>query len=358
MECIRSGAASNQIQLYNRGLSVRDGDYFVFAFRVRCTKPFTISRIALMKESAPYTIYGITPKGHTLFWSDCQPDWLHKKEAAEAESLAFGRVTREISAFAGLIDMWDVLNEPTTGIDYARKVNALTALRIYERYGVVKVIKRAFELARKANPKAILILNDYPVPLDDPNIPFDRFERIVHDCLEEKVPIDAIGIQAHQVMAHREWPVKRTWEICEQFARFGKPLHFTEITIISGWHSNEERQAKLAAQFYTILFSHPAVEAITWWDFTEQPYPGCISAPGAGLLRDDMSPKPAYYALKRLIKDQWWTRTEATTETNGEAHFRGFFGQYKVTTTCAGREVTGVFSFDRSTQRPIEVHMD
>lgn len=61
MECVRSGAASNHIQLYNRGLSVRDGDYFVFAFRVRCTKPFNLSRIALMKESAPCTTYGVTP---------------------------------------------------------------------------------------------------------------------------------------------------------------------------------------------------------------------------------------------------------------------------------------------------------
>jgi len=301
---------------------------------------------------------GITPKGHPLFWSECQPAWVHKKDPDKAEELAFSRVGREVSDFRGVIDIWDVLNEPSKGIEQARQLNAITALRIYERYGKVEVVKRAFELARKANPKATLILNDHPYPLDDPNIVLTRFEKIVAECLDQKVPIDGIGIQTHMVLKRREWPVERTWEILEQFAKFGKPLHFTELTIISGWHSNEERQAELAAQFYTILFSHPSVEAITWWDFTEQKYHGAIRAPGAGLIREDMTPKPAFHALKRLIKGQWWTRANATVIAPSEVRFRGFFGQYKATVTVGDRELTGEFWFDKNVQQPIRVSLN
>lgn len=82
--------------------------------------------------------HGITPKGHPLFWSECQPEWLHQKDPAEAESLAWSRIGREISAFRDEIQIWDVLNEPTKGVQHARELNAVTALRIYERYGTVE----------------------------------------------------------------------------------------------------------------------------------------------------------------------------------------------------------------------------
>lgn len=69
----------------------------------------------------------------------------------------------------------------------------------------------------------------------------------------------------------------------ERFSRFGLPLHFTEVTLISGklmppyikdlndykpesWPSTvecEERQAMEATLFYKMLFAHPLVEAIT-----------------------------------------------------------------------------------------------
>jgi GH35 family endo-1,4-beta-xylanase len=297
----------------------------------------------------------ITPKGHPLFWSECQPEWLHQKDPRDAEALAWSRIGREISAFRDVIPIWDVLNEPTKGIEHARQLKAITAQRIYERYGTVGVIKRAFDQARQANPKATLVLNDHPWPLDDPAIVLTGFEKIVSRCLADQVPLDAIGVQTHMVLKQREWSVQRTWEICEQFAQFGKPLHFTEVTIISGWHSNEERQARLAAEFYTILFSHPSVEAITWWDFTEQRYRGCITAPGAGLLRDDMTPKPAYHELKRLIKDKWWTQTRVSVSADGQARFRGFLGEYLVSATLGDRKVTGRFWLDTTVNKPITV---
>ena len=41
---------------------------------------------------------------------------------------------------------------------------------------------------------------------------------------------DVIGIQSH--MHGGTW-AGRTWEVCERFAQFGMPLHFTETTIVS-----------------------------------------------------------------------------------------------------------------------------
>jgi hypothetical protein len=169
------------------------------------------------------------------------------------------------------------------------------------------------------------------------------------------------------------WTAQKTWDVCERFAKFGKPLHFTETTLVSGeqgwdlrkkrqdpnfrWISTpegEERQARQVVEFYRILFSHPAVEAITWWDFTDQ---NAWQRAPAGLLRDDMTPKPAYEELKALVKDKWWTKTQATVESGGKARFRGFLGEYEITARTGGHKVTGAFRLDKSEPETTEVKL-
>ncbi|HEX2972566.1 MAG TPA: endo-1,4-beta-xylanase, partial [Tepidisphaeraceae bacterium] len=228
-------------------------------------------------------------------------------------------------------DAWDVVNEAVVMPDFKQERTRIPEL--CKKLGRVELIKRAFAAARKANPSARLILNDYDTS--------PKYEALIRECLEAGVSVDVVGIQCHQ---HTDvWGARRTWEICQRFSKLGKPLHFTEATIISGqvkkninwqgrnadWPSTsegEERQARQVVEFYTILFSHPAVEAITWWDFSDR---GAWLGAPAGLIRKDMSPKPAYEALMKLIKGEWWTgEVKATTDAQGKVSFRGFLGDY------------------------------
>ncbi|GAF86444.1 unnamed protein product, partial [marine sediment metagenome] len=159
-----------------------------------------------------------------------------------------------------------------------------------------------------------------------------------------------IGIQSH--MHGGVWSNAKIWEVCQRFARFNSPLHFTETTVLSGklgwqlarsdqpWSSTpegERRQAEDVVRFYTMLFSHPAVTAITWWDLSDR---NAWQRAPAGLLRSDLSPKPAYDRLLDLVKKQWWTRVQFRTDAQGHARFRGFLGDYVLRVHDAnGREV-------------------
>ena len=58
-------------------------------------------------------------------------------------------------------------------------------------------------------------------------------------------------------------------------------------------YEHEAQQAQEVEDLYRVLFSHPSVEGITWWDFSDQ---GAWMKAPAGLLRKDMSPRPAYLA--------------------------------------------------------------
>ena len=77
------------------------------------------------------------------------------------------------------------------------------------------------------------------------------------------------------------------------------------------------------------------MEAITWWDLSDK---DCWLGAPAGLLRKDMSPKPAYEALLRLVKKDWWTSPQMlTTDAAGKVRFHGFLGTYTIT---AGKSST------------------
>ncbi len=276
---------------------------------------------------------GIVAKGHPLCYHMSAPDWARALPFAEFKARQFERITREVAGFAGLVDVWDVINETVWTPGHEGGKHPLA--RVARRLGRVGLVKETFARARAASPLAALVLNDCdPVP---------AYARLVRDSLAAGAAVDIVGIQSHMHKGY--WGAEKIWRVCEEYARFGKPLHFSELTILSGivqpehswskarddWFSTpegEEQQARQVTELYTLLFSHPSVEAITWWDLADQ---GCwLGAPG-GLLRKDLSPKPAYEALMRLVKGAWWTGPQKlVTDAHGCVVFDGFLGDYTV----------------------------
>ena len=306
---------------------------------------------------------GIVLKGHPLAWNEGQPSWL-PLDPAEASRLQMQRITDIVSRFQGQINFWDVVNEATDFDRDSTREDGPTLTAAIRTMGVRSYLHEALARARQANPQATLVINDYITSQD-------YADKVLSQLTDDAGhPLyDVIGIQCHQHA--KAWTAQETWDICERFEKFDKPLHFTETTFLSGqpgwelkkqqkdfnWVSTPEgeaRQAREVEQFYTILFSHPAVEAITWWDFSDQD--AWQGAP-AGLVRADMTPKPAYEALMKLIKGKWWTHTETRVQQAGEARFRGFFGTYHVTVKDGMRTLEGTFRFDQPGGGTISVRL-
>ena len=309
--------------------------------------------------------HNITTKGHPLAWNYVDPRWL-PDDPDKAMQAQIKRIGRCVGRFRDDIEIWDVVNEATHYDRDSIKKQAPILTEAIRKMGVGAYVREAFKAARQANPKATLLINDYRTDAD-------YAQKVISELLDEndRPLYDVIGIQSH--MHGGCWPVRKIWEVCERFAKFGKPLHFTETTLVSGvqgWELNkkredpnfrwistpegEKRQAEQIAEFYHVLFSHPAVEAVTWWDFTDQ---NAWQQAPAGLVRADMTPKPAYEELERLIKNQWWTQAETTTNAEGAARFRGFLGEYEVGSQVDGKKLTGTFRLDKTAPDKIDVLM-
>lgn len=273
-------------------------------------------------------------KGHPLCWHTVCADWLLKYDNKTIFDKQLERIHRDVSAFAGVVDMWDVINEVVIMPVFDKYDNAIT--RICNEYGRIKLVKEVFDAAKAANPNAILLINDFNLS--------DKYVQLISECLEAGVQIDAIGLQTHQHQGYMG--AEKLNEILNRFEHFGLPLHFTENTLVSGhimpadivdlndyqipeWPTTpegEERQKREMEEMYRMLFDHPRVEAITGWDFTDGAWLGAPS----GVIRKDNSVKPAYNMLKELIHNEWHTEYEAYTDENGNVEVDGFKGKYEL----------------------------
>jgi GH35 family endo-1,4-beta-xylanase len=135
-----------------------------------------------------------------------------------------------------------------------------------------------------------------------------NYYSVVEDA---RIPYEAIGLQFYN-------PLRDMLEIerhIERFFVFGKPIHITELGISSSsepvkrsqnapspevWHGErwtEQIQADWAEQFYTICYSKPEIEVVSWWNFSD---PGLHSY--GGFLYEDLRPKEAYHRLLKLVR--------------------------------------------------------
>jgi len=303
-------------------------------------KPDTIR---LQKTAEWFRANGCTTKGHALSWHSLSPAWLLEMNNTEILTSQLERIKREVSNFAGLVDIWDVINEVVIMPVFDKYDNGIT--RLCKDLGRIGTVREVFSAAKKSNPEGVFLINDFVCTS------IDSYEILIEGCLEAEIPIDAIGIQSHMHQGY--WGVEKTLEIVERFSQFNLPIHFTECTLVSGHHmpsdivdfndyaidewpstiEGEDRQAREASLHYSTLFAHPNVDSITWWDFVDGQW---LGAP-VGLITQENRIKPVYEALHNLIKGEWWTgSTRSITDGAGSMNLTGFYGDYNI--ICNGRK--------------------
>ena len=97
------------------------------------------------------------------------------------------------------------------------------------------------------------------------------------------------------------------------------------------------------------------MEAIIYWNLPDgyayRAEPGDMTCGEnyyyGGLLRFDMTEKPGFKVLKKLIREDWMTNTQIVTDEDGYATLRGFHGEYELTVHANEKASTHAFKMSK-----------
>lgn len=268
---------------------------------------------------------GIVPKGHPLWWGHPAgiPPWLEGADWATVQRQCRLVVERSVERYRGRIGIWDAINEAH---DWA---NGLGLTQDQE----VEITRIACDSIREKDSDATVVVNHCQVdgayaasgtviagPVYDRVLtPLSYLDRLT----EAGVGFDAVGLQMY-FPSNIGRDMMTIDKYLDEFARFGKPIHITELGLPSGardmpsdlsgdrllrvrgqWHQPwcEAVQADWLEWFYTICYARPEVEAITWWNLADPAF-----IPGGGMLREDTTPKESYCRLGALLRQWGFTR--------------------------------------------------
>jgi len=298
---------------------------------------------------------GIEPREHALAYDHFFPKWLYGASTDEVKRELERRYCEISERYADKIPTIEVTNE----MEWETGKTSF--------YDEPDYVEWCFKLAEKYFPNNQLCINEHTRSAwIDKCRATDKYYAYIEANILKDARIDAIGMQYH-LFNKRENEYENTrvtlnpqslYKHMDLYARFNKPLQITEVTVPAySWErEDEEIQAQLIENLYSVWFSHPSVEQIVYWNVVDgyahvwDPDPEKIRASQGdmkmgenyyhgGLLRFDLSPKPAYFKIKELLQKRWHTETELITDENGYADFRGFYGDYKVEIIRNGKTV-------------------
>jgi endo-1,4-beta-xylanase len=273
--------------------------------------------------------------GHTLVWHGQTPAWVFAgtnpppavTDGPGAPGRRFGRggfsgprASREellqrmrdhihtvVGRYKGKIKAWDVVNEAIAD----GGTNILRTSLWLEIIGP-DFIAKAFEYAHEADPDAILRYNDYG--LENP-AKRRKLITLIKSLQEQKVPVHAIGSQAHLNVSTGFGNMDQT---LTELASLGLPIHITELDVNSAQGGQRSTGADVAANatttqgglvsdadrklaeayagiFRAFLKHEKSVKVVTFWGAND-----AVSwrANGQPLLFDGSNqPKPAFDAV-------------------------------------------------------------
>ena len=320
-------------------------------------------------------------RGHPLIWHNVIPRRIADKERDAAE------IGKDIMKHAELllslypeIDEWDIYNEAPVweGIPTLHDENLGIRRWMNLEGGPANVTEKLARLINKIQPDADGLLNHF-------NLEHPSYHEMIKTCLERNVPIHGIGLQSHMQDSNSVWDEKYMWNLMEEYGSYGLPIHFTEVTILScegvaDWREMQvweeklqeqrrsgkkpdqqkstkilmKRQAEYTRDFYTLAFSHPAVNTIVWWALCDK---GVWRGLPGGLFDEQGRVKPVTKELNRLINQEWHTHMRGRLKVAGEVPIKGFKGSYHIKLKYEDVEYFGNFDLIENSEEYIEIQL-
>jgi GH35 family endo-1,4-beta-xylanase len=249
-------------------------------------------------------------RGHCLVWHTQQPAWLSsdgKKNdknwtRQEALDIMKTHITNVMKHFKGKVTEWDVVNECLdddqsiirTNPDGYKLRPTVWQLAIGDDY-----IDSAFVYARRADPTAVLYLNDYDVEMQG-KAKAVAYYNLVKRLQAQDIPLDGVGLQCHFSIGDVD-SVKLERTI-QRFGEAGLKCIITELDmgIPSSTAANLEEQARNYRVITDIVLNNDNCPSMLIWGIKDNDSWREASSPL--LYTSGLGKKKAWYAVRSALR--------------------------------------------------------
>ena len=250
-------------------------------------------------------------RGHCLVWHSQVPGWLSsdgKKNdknwtREQALEIMKNHITKVMQHYKGKVREWDVVNECLDDDQTTVRSNPnsydLRQQSVWQRAIGDDYIDSAFVYAHRADPDAILYLNDYGVELQGKAKSL-AFYNLAVSLKEKGIPIHGVGLQCHFSIGEVDG-VKLNRTI-KRFSEAGLMCIITELDmgISSTTAANKEEQARLYRMITDIVLKNDNCPSMVIWGVKDNDSWRSASNP---LLYDSgMGKKPAWYGVRSALR--------------------------------------------------------
>jgi len=297
-------------------------DYITIPFNWREIEPrekeFNWDKIDRWVEWAAKHRMPIRGSGFVCFLERHVPDWLYiwEHDFEAVRDLIYEHIRRIIGRYGQYIQVWEVIS----GI-HAENCFSFNFEQLME------LTRMTTAVTKQLAPRSTTIV-DLVTPWGEY---YARNQRTIPPLLyaemivQSGVNFDAFGLQCYFGLGAESLYVRDIFQISamlDRFSAFGKPVHITGIQVPSdvtsepteiwgskttvkaggAWHRDwsEETQRAWLKRVFHIALSKPFIEGVTWRSLADG---GHGYLPHGGLLRADLTPKPAFEELLAIRKD-------------------------------------------------------
>jgi endo-1,4-beta-xylanase len=246
-------------------------------------------------------------QAHHFVWGDEKwlPDWLKNGNYSSNEllNIIHNHINVVGGRYSGKINEWTVVNEAFSRAQHLYGLHDWWA----DHIGSQSYIDLSFIWARKADPHAKLILNDFNDEIYSTTS--NSMYNYIKSAKQRGIPIDGIGMQMH-IDATKRPSKSEVISNMQRFGNLGVSVYVTEFDVnMNGVKGSEDYKNNLQAGIYYDMMRAcieskdcPSFSILgitdkeTWYNY--------IGSTKANPLPFDKNynPKPAYYALYEALK--------------------------------------------------------
>ena len=217
---------------------------------------------------------GLKMRGHALLWYHSNPPWLEEAVlSSRKENLIADYIARVAGHYRGRMHSWDVVNEilkPSDG-----RTDNLRNDFWMKAFGP-SYIEIAFHAARAADPKALLVYNDWGCELAGAD--HDRFRaatlKFLDSAIARRVPIDALGLQGHLAAFGARVDQEALRKFLADVKALGLRILVTEHDVDdrggpSDIVTRDRAVADASRRFLDVVADNPATAAVLTWGLSD-----------------------------------------------------------------------------------------